>query len=100
MCHGYSFVCRNYITGKGTNAGEVDLIMKKGKILVFAEVKLRKDFATAAYAITDSQKQRILRGALSFMQKHQQYQGYDMRFDAILVCLPFIICHLENAWTA
>ena len=40
-CCGYHFVCRNYITGKGTTAGEVDLIVRKGKMLIFVEVKLK-----------------------------------------------------------
>jgi len=99
-CCGYHFVCRNYVTGKGTTAGEVDLIMQKGKTIIFAEVKLRKDLYSAAYAITQSQKQRILRGALSFMKKYPQYKYCDMRFDAILVCLPFFIYHIPNAWTS
>lgn len=98
--HGYHCVYCNYITGKGTTAGEVDLIMRKGKTLAFIEVKLRKDLYSAAYAIKETQKQRILHGALSFMKRYPQYQEYDMRFDAVLVCLPFSIYHLKNAWTA
>ena len=100
MCRGYRFVCRNYVTGKGTTAGEVDLIMKKGKMLVFVEVKLRKNFSSAAYAISETQKRRIMRGALSFVKKYRQYRECDMRFDAVLVCFPFSINHIENAWLA
>ena len=32
---GYRKVAKNYVTGRGTGAGEVDLIVKKSKTLVF-----------------------------------------------------------------
>ena len=57
--HGFKIVEHNYITGKGTGAGEVDLIVSRGKLLVFVEVKKRKNLDDAAYAILNSQKQRI-----------------------------------------
>ena len=40
---GYSLVACNYITGRGTGAGEVDLIVKNQTSLVFVEVKKRKN---------------------------------------------------------
>ena len=97
---GFSIVAQNYVTGRGTTAGEIDFIAKRGKMLVFVEVKERRTLRDAAYSITPLQRQRILRGARSFVRHNQQFTHYDMRFDAILVALPFRIQHIPNAWTA
>lgn len=95
---GYSLVAQNYITGKGTHAGEVDLIVKKCSTLVFVEVKKRCDLTAAAYAISVNQQMRIRRAAEAFLAQHDIYQNFDIRFDAVLVQLPLTIQHLENAW--
>lgn len=95
---GYSLVACNYITGRGTGAGEVDLIVKNQTSLVFIEVKKRKDLAIAAYSISSKQQGRIRRAAEAFLAHHEEYKGFDIRFDAILVKLPFHIKHIENAF--
>ena len=97
--HGYSIVAKNYVSGRGTTAGEIDFIAKRGKLLVFAEVKQRSSLDNAAYAIKPEQQQRLIRGARNFIKHNPQYIGYDMRFDAILINLPFSIRHISNAWS-
>ena len=47
---GYFPVAKNVVTGKGTHAGEVDLIVRRGSLLVFVEVKKRQNLEKAAYA--------------------------------------------------
>ncbi len=96
--HGFKIVEHNYITGKGTGAGEVDLIVSRGKLLVFVEVKKRKNLDDAAYAILNSQKQRIWTAAENFVEKHPQFQNYDIRFDAFLVNERFAFKHITDAW--
>lgn len=98
LCKGYFPVAKNYVTGRGTHAGEVDLIVKKRRLLVFVEVKKRQDLEQAAYAITEKQKQRIIRGAEAFLKKHPRYDDCAVRFDAVLVEFPASIRHLPNAW--
>ena len=95
---GWRIVAENYVTGRGTTAGEVDIIAAKGKQLIFVEVKKRQSIEKAAYAISPRQQQRIIRGAEAFLQKNPQFSGYDCRFDAILITLPLQIEHIENAW--
>ena len=41
---------------------------------------------------------RIWRAAEAFLQKHPQYAAFDVRFDAVTVCLPFKIRHLPDAF--
>ena len=95
---GYRVVAQNVITGKGTHSGEVDFIARRGKILVFVEVKKRVSLDKAAYAIKPAQQQRICNGAAAFLKKNPQYASFDIRFDAILIAFPCSIQHIENAW--
>lgn len=98
--HGYRIVARNIIVGRGTTAGEIDIIAVKHRCLVFAEVKKRRSLAEAAYAVSFRQQRRLIRGAAVFVGHHPQYKNYDLRFDAVLVKLPFSVVHLRNAWSA
>ena len=95
---GYRVIACNVVTGKGTHSGEVDFVARKGKTLVFIEVKKRTSLDTAAYAIKPIQQQRIRNGAAVFLKKNPQYADFDIRFDAILVAFPCSINHIENAW--
>ena len=64
---GWRKVAVNYVTGRGTGAGEIDLIVQKRRTLVFIEVKKRVSIENAAYAITPKQQERIRRAAESFL---------------------------------
>ena len=98
LAHGYSLVKRNYITGKGTGAGEIDLIVKRGKLLVFVEVKKRTNLETAAYAISSAQQQRLWKAAENFVQTHAEFADCEIRFDAFLVAFPLKFKHISDAW--
>ena len=95
---GYMLIACNYVTGRGTGAGEVDLIVKNQTTLVFVEVKKRKDITTAAYSILPKQQERIKKAAEVFLAHHMEYKDFDIRFDAVLVKMPFTIEHIENAF--
>ena len=85
--------------------GEIDLIVKNRKYLVFVEVKLRKsaDFA-AAREFVDSNKQERLRATAS-MYLSQNPTDLQPRFDVIEIYAPDgaltkkpVITHLEDAF--
>ncbi len=95
---GYALVACNYVTGRGTGAGEIDLIVKNQDTLAFIEVKKRKDINTAAYSILPKQQMRIRRAAEIFLAHHCEYQNFNIRFDAVLIEFPFKIKHIENAF--
>lgn len=95
---GYRIVAVNYVTGRGTNAGEVDFVACRQNVIVFVEVKQRSSLEKAAYAVKSRQQRRIWRAAEAFLQKHPQYAAFDVRFDAVTVCLPFKIRHLPDAF--
>lgn len=96
--HGFRVIKNNYVTGKGTGAGEIDLIVKRGNLLVFVEVKKRTNLDKAAYAIRPEQQQRIWKAAENFIAQTDQYQDCDIRFDAFLVDSFFHFKHVPDAW--
>ena len=77
---GYRLLARGY----RCPSGEIDLIARRGRVLAFIEVKQRDRLATAAAAISQRQRRRIIRAAQAFLQSHPQFAGLDLRFDAIL----------------
>ena len=98
LCIGYWPIKINYVTGRGTGASEIDLIVRKAKTLVFVEVKKRKDLITSAEAITPKSKMRLARATNAFLQKHPKYKKYKIRFDAILFEKNFWPHHIKDAW--
>ena len=88
----------NYMTGRGTGASEVDLIVKRGKMLIFVEVKKRQNITTSAEAITHKVQKRIARAAEVFLANNPTYHNYQIRFDAILFEKNFYPHHIKSAW--
>ncbi len=82
-----------------TGAGEIDLIARRGPVLVFAEVKTRKGGATAQ-AVHPAQAARLVRAGNAFLGTHPQYGGLDVRFDVILAGGFSWPRHIESAWRA
>ena len=95
---GYHILVANYVTGRGTHAGEIDIIALRGRTLVFVEVKKRSSIDKAAYALLTKQRQRIKRGAEAYLKRHPQYSKHNIRFDAILIQMPLTIKHIQNAF--
>ena len=82
--HGFHIVKSRYITGRNTGRAEIDVIARRGNLMIFVEVKHRHDIDTAWAAITPTQSVRLRRAAEGFIAK-TNWQG-DARFDAIFVC--------------
>lgn len=96
---GYHFIAKNFSVKRGTGAGEIDLIMTKGKTIVFFEVKKRQTYGAAAEAITIRNQMRVVKSSAVFLQKNPRFSGYQMRYDAILFsAYHFLPQHIQNAW--
>lgn len=78
--HGLKLVTQNY----HCKYGEIDLIMKDAKTLVFIEVRLRSNsqFGSAGASITPQKQQKLILTAQHYLQQHGDCQ---CRFDAILM---------------
>lgn len=91
---GYRLVAR----GERTPVGELDLVMRRGRILAFVEVKARPDLGQAAVAIAPRQQERIARAAGAFLQRRPELGGLQVRFDAVLIAPGRLPRHLVDAW--
>lgn len=98
MFKGYWPVQMNYTIGRGTGAGEIDLIVKKGKTLVFVEVKKRADIPQAKESIRPKNQKRIERAAQIFLARYPEYQEYEVRYDAFLFTSFHFPKHIKDAW--
>lgn len=78
--------------------GEIDLIVRRGRRLVFVEVKARPTEREALESVTPRQRQRIAQAASMFLQTLREPQRYDCRFDVITYQPPLRIRHLADAW--
>lgn len=96
---GYEIICRNW----RTRCGEVDIIARKGDVLVFVEVKTwpRGDFFSLADAVNKTKQKRIIETAKCFMIEHRQYNNCFVRFDVLAVDMPGLakMYHIENAFS-
>lgn len=66
---GLTFIAQNY----RCRFGELDLIMRDGKTIVFTEVRLRKSnaFGGALASITSAKQQRILAAAQHYLSEQR-----------------------------
>ena len=79
--------------------GELDLIAKKGELVIFVEVKLRKNdrFGAAADAVTPSKREKLRKAALSWLAATDCTAP--TRFDVIEIYTENgRINHIENAF--
>lgn len=79
---GYAVVSTNW----RCSSGELDLVLRRGSVLVFAEVKTRSShrFGHPFEAITPSKQVRIRRLAAMFMRECDE-RAPTVRFDAVAV---------------
>lgn len=77
--------------------GEIDIIAKDKKTIVFVEVKYRKtkEFGTPAEFVTKSKQNKVIKTALCYIKQNKIKA--DIRFDVISICQTEIE-HIKNAF--
>jgi putative endonuclease len=96
---GYEIIERNYHYGHG----ELDIIAKDEEILVFVEVKTRKnlEFGPPELAITKAKQRQVRKVAEAYMVE-KKITDTDVRIDVVAILiqknLPPKITHIENAF--
>ena len=81
-----------------TPLGEIDLIVRRGRRLAFVEVKLRKTIAAAVDSIHSRNRNRVVRSAKLYLQKHPEYTGWELGFDALVMAPYAWPRYIQNAW--
>lgn len=84
---GYRILARRY----RTRLGEIDLVVRRGPLLVFVEVRTRRggNFGTPAESVDRRKQARLFRVASLFLAKHQGPGGSEpvCRFDVVAVTM-------------
>lgn len=91
---GYRLVAMRY----KTPVGEIDLLMRRGKMLAVVEVKARKNYDDAARAIHMHNQSRVIRASQYFLVQHPHYRDYQVRFDAVLIAWYSWPRHVPHAY--
>jgi putative endonuclease len=81
---GYEIVARRY----RRRGGELDIIARDGRTMVFVEVKARetRDFGEAAEAVTWTKRRRMAQLALDYLARHRLLDSA-CRFDVVSIHL-------------
>jgi len=93
---GYRLLARRFKSGPG----EVDLIMRRGDVTAFIEVKVRETADLAIEAVTDFQTRRIAAAARLWMAKDRKAALGICRFDIVAVSPYQWPKHIPNAFIA
>lgn len=80
-----------------TPVGEVDLVARRGRILVFVEVKARAGEAAAELALDEWRLKRVARAAEALAPRYAR-AGDDIRIDAIFIVPGRWPRHLPDVW--
>lgn len=80
---GYEVVGRNW----RCPLGELDLVLRRGRQVVFCEVKTRSStaFGTPAEAVTRERQQRLRRAAARWIDEAAGFRPVEIRFDVASV---------------
>lgn len=86
------------------SAGEIDLVARRGRRIIFVEVKFRHN-DDAEGIPTSQQRRRITRAAQQFCQQRRISPACEQRFDLIQISpsfggILFRLRHIRDAWWA
>ena len=96
IAKGYRIAARRW----KTPVGEIDIVARRRRDLVFVEVKARENLDDAAEAVTERGKQRIIAAAEFWLASHPDDAQCFIRFDVILVAPGKLPRHIANAFDA
>jgi putative endonuclease len=96
IAKGYRIAARRF----RSPVGEIDIVARRRRSLVFVEVKARERLDDAAEAVTPRQRRRIIAAAEAWLAAHPDDVTRDIRFDVVLVAPGRIPQHLTAAFDA
>jgi len=96
IAKGYRIAARRW----KTPLGEIDIVARRRRELLFVEVKARAVIDDAAEAVTERGRQRIIAAAELWLARHHDDSEREIRFDVILVAPGRMPRHIVNAFDA
>ena len=94
LAKGYRILARRW----KSPLGEIDIVARRRKTLIFVEVKARDNLDIAAESVTPRQKQRIAAAAEIWLAQNPDETILDIRFDAVLVAPGRLPRHIPAAF--
>ena len=96
--HGYQILDRNF----HSRFGEIDIIAKRFKTIVFVEVKARGEgyLAEPGYAVDEYKQKKIIKTSQLYIL-YKKLDAFDIRFDVIEITkkgVHFGVNHIKNAF--
>lgn len=92
---GYRIITRRYRAA----GGEIDLVMKRGRTVVFVEVKARGAVDEALIAITARKEARLARAARHWLARNPWAVGLTLRCDAVFLGRRTLPRHVPDVAT-
>lgn len=83
-----------------TPVGEIDLVARRSRLIVFVEVKWRRKIEDALEAVHRPAQVRIARAAGHFNAMYPEFSSYYQRFDVIALAPWRWPIHLKQAFNA
>ena len=83
-----------------TPFGEVDIVARRRRTLVFVEVKARDRIDDGLEAVTERSRRRIVAAAEAWLARHPDDVNAEIRFDVIVVAPGKVPFHIANAFDA
>lgn len=94
LAKGFRPLARRY----RTPLGEIDLIVKRGRLIAFVEVKARRLEAAGLQAVGAEGERRIVDAADLWLARHPAAAGLDLRYDMVVVTPWRLPRHLPDAF--
>ena len=93
---GYSIVFRRF----KTPVGELDLVVRRGRQVIFVEVKMRRRPDQLSDALRSVNRRRIVAAARYFLAAHPALADANLRFDVIFLAPFRFPAHFKGAFDA
>jgi putative endonuclease len=81
-----------------TGRGEIDLIMRFGRNIVFVEVKTRSDIDAALFSITRTKAHRTVDAARIWLAQNTRLLDFNCRFDILVLAAYHWPRHIKSAY--
>ena len=94
LAKGYRILARRY----RTKLGEIDLIARRGDLVLIVEVKARRTLTEAMEAIAHDSERRIEGAADLWLMRQPDYGRLSVRFDMVAVLPWRWPVHVENVF--
>lgn len=94
LAKGFRPLARRY----RTPLGEIDLIVRRGRMIVFVEVKARDRHEDGLASVGRMTEGRIVAASDLWLAKYPAAAGFDLRYDMVVVTPWRLPVHLPDAF--